>query len=184
MVYQLVFIFLILLISIPLSPHQSFSYNVQIIYNNTLYVYTYNYTILSVSPLTYNFTIYNSNGSIVYNKIFTIYNYSLFPPQFLINGNTIENMSLYMSKIQNNVNVSVYKGFLKLFGEEITLTLTYHDNILYQANGTSQNVQIYIFQTNSDNVSQSPTIYSYLPLIILFIVIVIAVLILIKIGKI
>ncbi|QXJ31431.1 hypothetical protein [Saccharolobus shibatae] len=183
MVYQLAFIFLILLISMPLSPHQSFSYNVQIIYNNALYLYTYNYTILSLSPLTYNFTIYNTNGSIVYNKVFTISNYSLFPPQLLINGSIIENYTLIMNKTENNVNVTIYKGFLNLHGSEITLTLTYHDNILYQANGTSQNVQLYIFQTNSENGLQSPTIYSYLPLIVLFIVIIIAVLILIKIGK-
>jgi len=183
MVYQLAFIFLILLISMPLSPHQSFSYNVQIIYNNALYLYTYNYTILSLSPLTYNFTIYNTNGSIIYNKVFTIYNYSLFPPRLLINGSIIENYTLIMNKTENNVNITIYKGFLNLYGGEIKLILTYHDNILYQANGTGQNVQIYIFQTNSENGSQSPTIYSYLPLVVLFIVIIIAVLILIKIGK-
>ncbi|AAK42351.1 hypothetical protein SULI_14905 [Saccharolobus solfataricus] len=184
MVYQLAFIFLILLISIPLSPHQSFSYNVQIIYNNTLYLYVYNYTILSISPLTYNFTIYNSNGSIIYNKVFTISNYSLFPPALLINASLIGNYTLILSKMENNTNISVYKGFLKLNRSEIVLNLIYHNNILYQANGTSKNVHIYIFQINSENESPSPTIYSYLPLIVLLIVIIVAVILLIKIGKI
>lgn len=86
--------------------------------------------------------------------------------------------------MENNTNISVYKGFLKLNRSEIVLNLIYHNNILYQANGTSKNVHIYIFQINSENESPSPTIYSYLPLIVLLIVIIVAVILLIKIGKI
>ncbi|WP_338604024.1 hypothetical protein V6M85_05545 [Sulfolobus tengchongensis] len=184
MVHQFVFIFLILFVFAPLQPHQYFTYNVQIIYNNILYLYTYNYTVISTSPLSYNFTILNTNGSIVYNRVFTTYNYSLFPPEFVINGTEIQNLTLISVKMENNVNVSIYKGFLEMYGTQIVLNLIYHNNILYQINGTSKNLQIYVYEVNTENNSQSPTIFSYLPLIILLIAIIVAVVVLIKIGKI
>ncbi|MEM0200774.1 MAG: hypothetical protein QXY56_06095 [Saccharolobus sp.] len=184
MVHQYAILALLLLLTlVQLSPHQYFVYNVQVIYNNELYVYTYNYSIISISPLTYNLTILGLNGTIIFNKIYTTFNYSLFPPEIFINGSQIHNLSLISSYIENNTNISSYIGYISLNGQTIQLNLIYHNNILYQANGSSKNVQVNIFLVNSEN-EVHPTFFSYLPLIILLVVIIIAVIILIRIGKI
>ncbi|BDB99160.1 hypothetical protein [Saccharolobus caldissimus] len=184
MVYHITLFLLLLFLIAPLSPHESFTYSVEIIHNNVLYLYTYNYTIISLSPLVYNFSILNSNGSILYNKVYTTYNYTLFPPIFVINGSEIHNLTLISTKIQNNINISLYVGYISICGEEMQINLIYHNNILYQANGTSKNVDINVILINNQSSSENVTLFSYLPLIILAIVIVIAIIVLIKIGKI
>lgn len=184
MVYHITLFLLLLFLIAPLSPHESLTYSVEIIHNNVLYLYTYNYTIISLSPLVYNFSILNSNGSILYNKVYTTYNYTLFPPIFVINGSEIHNLTLISTKIQNNINISLYVGYISIYGEEIQISLIYHNNILYQANGTSKNVDINVILINNQSSSENVTLFSYLPLIILAIAIVIAIIVLIKIGKI
>jgi len=184
MVYHITLFLLLLFLIAPLSPHESLTYSVEIIHNNVLYLYTYNYTIISLSPLVYNFSILNSNDSILYNKVYTTYNYTLFPPIFVINGSKIHNLTLISTKMQNNINISLYVGYISIYSEEIQISLIYHNNILYQANGTSKNVDINVILINNQSSSENVTLFSYLPLIILAIAIVIAIIVLIKIGKI
>ncbi len=189
MLYRLLLIILFLTLiasTISLYPHEDFTYSVQIIDGNRLYLYTYNYTILNTNPLTYNLSIISTNGQIIFTKYYTSYQNSyLFPTQFPINGSQIQNLTFISASLKNGVNISFYKGYIKINNSSIEISLVYHDGILYEINGSSNSIMLNVALISSSSSSAVKThLYDYLPLIVVLLVIIIAIIVLVKIGKI
>ncbi|TRM96392.1 hypothetical protein DJ530_12830, partial [Sulfolobus sp. E1] len=177
----LIILFLTLIAStVPLYPHENFTYSVQIIDGDKLYLYTYNYTILNLNPLTYNLSIISTNGQTIFTKYYISYqNSQLFPTEFPIDGSQIHNLTFISASLKNDVNTSFYKGYVEIDNSSIEINLVYRDGVLYKINGSSNNIMLYVTLINSSSNSAIRThVYDYLPLIVVLAVIIIAIIVL------
>ncbi len=177
------------LIIASLVPHSSLVYSVQVNVNNTIYSYTYNFTIICIKNdmIEFNLTISGNN----YYSVMT-YNVSENNPYPLpINYVAFNTTNLVFVKnitLNGNLTEEFSGVFHALDKYEIPITAYFHDGILQQMNGTYNGISVYVnreYVTPPTTVTPSNnSLGNYLTLIIFIIVLIIAIVVLIKIGKI
>ncbi|AWR96505.1 hypothetical protein DFR86_02360 [Acidianus sulfidivorans JP7] len=181
---------LLLLVFIGMvSPHTFYLYNVQLNINDTIYTYTYNFSIINVynNYVDFNLTItgenyyYSSNYNVSINDPYPLpINYEVFNTTDLV---FVKNVTI------SNTEMKEYSGIFNALGKyKIPVTAYFDNGSLYTLNGTYNGVSVYI---NAQNITlptttsqESSTLSNYVIPIIFAVVFIIAIVLLIKIGKI
>ncbi|BDC18356.1 hypothetical protein [Acidianus sp. HS-5] len=177
------------LIIASLVPHTSLVYAVQVNANNTIYSYTYNFTIICTKN-----NIIEFNLTISGNDYFTVTTYNVsenrpYPlPIDCVAFNTTNLKFIRNVTLNGNLTEELSGVFNALGKYNVPVTAYFHDGILQQLNGTYNGVSVYVnreYPTPTTTTAPSSSSFTnYLVLIIFVIVLIAAIIVLIKIGKI
>jgi hypothetical protein len=167
------------------QPYHNVSYSVTVTVNNTVYQFTYTFTVLqeNSSTVTFNMTV-SSLGFKTTEKYVVGINDPYPLPEDFRAFNTSD-LTFVGNATLNGVQMQEYKGIFNALGKyNIPVTAYFNDGVLYSLNGSSDGVIVEVMQTPTTSTSTSTSTFSYLPLIVFVVAIAIAVVILLKIGKI
>lgn len=176
------------LIIASLTPHSSLIYAVQVDVNNTIYSFTYNFTVICVKNNTIEF-----NLTIIGNNYYNVMQYNVneddpYPlPINCVAFNTT-NLEFIGNTTLNGNLTKEFSGIFNALGKyRVPVTVYFHDGILQQLNGTYNGVSVYVSREYPTIISTTPSsesLSNYVTLIIFIVVLIIAIFVLIKIGKI
>ncbi|MCY0873844.1 MAG: hypothetical protein OWQ50_02330 [Acidianus infernus] len=176
------------LIVASLVPHSSLIYSVQVNVNNTIYSFTYIFTIICIKNNTIEF-----NLTIVGNNYYNVMEYTVdednpYPLPINCMAFNTTNLEFIRNTTLNGNLTKEFSGIFDALGKyKVPVTVYFHDGILQQLNGTYNGVSVYVSREYPTIVSTTPSsesLSNYLTLIIFIVVLIIAIFVLIKIGKI
>ncbi|MUM65303.1 hypothetical protein D1867_08640 [Acidianus infernus] len=176
------------LIVASLVPHSSLIYAVQVNVNNTIYSFTYNFTVICIKNNTIEF-----NLTIVGNNYYNVMEYNVnednpYPLPINCMAFNTTNLEFIRNATLNGNLTKEFSGIFDALGKyKVPVTVYFHDGILQQLNGTYNGVSVYVSREYPTIISTTPSsesLSNYLTLIIFIVVLIIAIFVLIKIGKI
>lgn len=176
------------LIVASLVPHSSLIYAVQVNVNNTIYSFTYNFTVICIKNNTIEF-----NLTIVGNNYYNVMEYNVnednpYPLPINCMAFNTTNLEFIRNTTLNGNLTKEFSGIFDALGKyKVPVTVYFHDGILQQLNGTYNGVSVYVSREYPTIISTTPSsesLSNYLTLIIFIVVLIIAIFVLIKIGKI
>ncbi|ARM74987.1 hypothetical protein [Acidianus manzaensis] len=182
---------LLLLVFIGMvSPHTFYLYNVQVDVNNTIYTYTYNFSILDVSNNYVDFNLTISSQNFIQTNSYNVSCAHPYPLPFNYNAFNTTNLAFVKNVSINGISMEEYSGIFNALGKYKIPVNAYFDNgMLYTLNGTYNGISVYVKSQNitipsTTTSSSSSSISNYIIPIIFGVVFVIAIVLLLKLGKI
>jgi hypothetical protein len=176
------------LIIASLAPHSSLIYVVQVNVNNTIYSFTYNFTVICIKNNTIEF-----NLTITGNDYYSVSEYIVnednpYPlPINCVAFNTTDLEFVRNTTLSGNLTKE-FSGIFNALGKyKVPVTVYFHDGILQQLNGTYNGVSVYVSREYPIIITTAPSsesLSNYVTLIIFIVVLIMAIFVLIKIGKI
>ncbi len=175
----------LLLILALAQPYHNVSYSVTVSVNNTVYQFTYNFTILqeNSSYVTFNMTVASLGLSKTTTYVVGVNDPYPLPENF--QAFNTSNLSFIGDVSLNGIQMQEYKGVFNALGKyNIPVVAYFNNGTLYSLNGSYDGVKVEVTQIQTTSTTPATSVASYLPLILFVVAIAIAIVVLLRIGKI